>query len=135
MGDERSPGQAAARIPRAEWAVALTGLALVAATIGYMLAVAATERDTPPDIVASVERVHRASGGWVAEIAVDNRGGSTAAEVTIRAALGDGGREVETGEVVLGYVPMHSRRSAAIIFRRDPRAHAIDLRAVSHREP
>jgi len=130
-----TPRQEAARIPWSEWAVAILGSVLVLGVIVYMGFLALTEHGAPPDISLAIERVHSASGGYLAEIVAVNSGGTTAADVTIEASVNDGDRKLETREVMFDFLPMHSERSAAIVFERDPGPFQVKLRVLSHREP
>ncbi|MEN3974155.1 hypothetical protein [Emcibacter sp. SYSU 3D8] len=135
MSAEKSPWQDAASIPRSEWAVAIAGALLVLVVIGYMVHLALTEKGTPPDISVAIETVRPASGGYLAEIKAVNEGGSTAADVTIEAAMTDDGQEVEARQVMLDFLPMHSERTAGIVFEHDPGRFHVELRVLSHREP
>ncbi|MGE0667231.1 MAG: hypothetical protein AB7O49_11800 [Sphingomonadales bacterium] len=134
MNRKRTTREEAARIPLSEWLTAFLGALLVLSVICYTAYLAVTERGTPPDISLRVEQVRPASGGYLAEIAAINRGGSTAAEVTVEAVLRAGER-AETRQLVFDFLPMHSRRSAGMVFRSDPRRHPLELRVLSHREP
>lgn len=136
MSAEKStPGKDAARIPRSEWAVAVVGALLVLGVIGYMAYLALTERGAPPDISVVIESVQPASGGYLARIEAVNEGGSTAADVTIEASVTDGGQDIETRQVMLDFLPMHSERTAGIVFEHDPGRFQVELRVLSHREP
>lgn len=136
MADQKlTPRQEAARIPWSEWAVAAVGSVLVLGVILYMAYLALTEHGAPPDISLAIERVHPASGGYLAEIVAVNSGGTTAADVTIEAVMKHRGRDIESRQLMFDFLPMHSERTAGIVFERDPGEFQVELRVLSHREP
>jgi uncharacterized protein (TIGR02588 family) len=129
-----TPRQEAARIPWSEWAVAVLGAVLVLGVVGYMTWLALTEHGAPPDISLRIASVRPASGGYLAEIVAVNRGGTTVADVKVEAVMTHAGA-AESREVDFDFLPMHSERSAGIVFERDPGKFPVALRVLSHREP
>jgi uncharacterized protein (TIGR02588 family) len=114
---------------RWEWAAAALGALVVGGTIGFLAYEAATEENTPPDLVVRAGPVTRTSAGWLVEVRAENRGATTAAQVRVEGELeGDTGA-VETSEVTIDYVPGDSERRAGLLFRRDPRRHRLEVRA------
>ena len=78
----------------------------------------------------------RYSGSTVATLnGIDNASRRTAAAVSIEGTLRDGGQTVETSTATLSFVPGHSERKAGLIFTRDPRRHALEVRATGYEEP
>ncbi|MGQ9372158.1 hypothetical protein [Azospirillum sp. ST 5-10] len=122
-------------IPWSEWAVALIGLLLVAGAIGYLAYLAAFVPERPADVVATVEHVGAASAGHRVDVRVENRGGTTAAEVKIEGRLARDGAAVETSDVTFDFVPPNSERRATLMFRSDPGGVPPEVRVIGFREP
>jgi uncharacterized protein (TIGR02588 family) len=118
-----------------EWLVGLAGAVLVAATVAFMGYQAATDEDTPPDIVIQVDSVSRLSGGYVVEFRAKNVGGTTAAQVQVQGELRGAAGVVETSGVSIDYVPSSSERRAGLLFRQDPRRHRLEVRATGYDLP
>jgi uncharacterized protein (TIGR02588 family) len=122
-------------IPPSEWAVGVLGLVLVSGTIGYMVFMALTEGQNPPDVLAHVEQIVPSKRGYLVQIKALNHGGKAAAEVTIEGTLKRGDEEVETSDITFDFVPPHSERTAGLVFTHNPQDFELDLRTISHREP
>lgn len=135
MENKSSAHDDARRISRSEWAVAFLGLALVIGVIAYLIHVALTDRDTPPDIVLRVVDVGPASGGYLVRIEALNSGGQAAADVRIDATLEQAGEVIETRDLSFDFLPTRSKRRGGMVFRHNPDEFQIELRVVSHREP
>lgn len=122
--------------PVLEWISAAVGLVLTLAMLGFIgwQAWTSTGRE-PPAIELRIQQILPAGDGWVVEFAAVNRSPATAAAVRIEGALTEGARLVATGEATLDYVPGHSERRGGLFFREDPRAHALDLRALGYARP
>ncbi len=127
--------EGARKIPRSEWAVAFIGLMLVVGVIAYLIHVALTDRDTPPDIAVRAVDVAPASGGYLVRIEAFNSGGQAAADVRIDATLERDGAAIETRDLSFDFLPTRSTRRGGIVFRHNPDAFQMELRVVSHREP
>lgn len=125
----------AAGVSRLEWIVAVIGLLLVAGSIAYLVYIGLTKSGTPPDVVASVERILPGVQGHRVELTVRNSGGRTAEEVVIEGRLMEGEQTLETGEVTLDFLPPDSERKATMTFRDDPRRHRLVLHTRGYREP
>jgi uncharacterized protein (TIGR02588 family) len=93
------------RPPFAEWLVAGFGVLVVLATVGFLGYEAVLGGETPPDIVNRVTAMRPTPGGYLVQVEVRNRGGETTAALTLEGTLKEGGRELETSEVTLDYVP------------------------------
>lgn len=122
--------------PLLEWIASAIGLLL---TLG-MLAVIGREAinrdaDQLPAIEVAAGRVVATGSGFVVAFEAVNRSGGTAAAVAIEGELKSGETSVETSGAVLDYVPGHSQRSGGLFFRRDPRRHRLELRAIGYQTP
>ena len=122
--------------PLLEWIAAIAGAAITLALLGFVLfkAVTATPAD-PAAVTLRATGVFSTSGGYVVEIEAHNRTDSTAAGLRIQGVLRSGGGELETSDTTLSYVPGRSTRRGALIFTRDPRRHALELRATGYEKP
>jgi uncharacterized protein (TIGR02588 family) len=122
-------------IPRAEWVVAGIGLAIVLAVLVFVLYEAVAGDSSPPDIAVSVESVRAVQDGYVLELRIRNRGGTTAAAVPIEGVLRDRSGSEERAEATIDYVPARSSVTAGLFFRNDPRAGELRVRALGYRRP
>jgi uncharacterized protein (TIGR02588 family) len=103
-----------------EWAVFGVGLALVLATLGFLVYEAASSPDTPPDLTVELGAPERRGQGWAVPVTVRNRGEETAEGVRVEVVLQlPGGRE-ERSEVEMMFVPRRSQREGWVYFVQDP---------------
>jgi uncharacterized protein (TIGR02588 family) len=123
------------QVARLEWIVAGLGALLAAGVLGVLVQEALTYEEGPPVIVAAIEDVTRTEAGHVVRFTAQNRGDTTAAEVTMAATLKEGDRVVEEAEVTLDYVARKSSRKAGVVFERDPASATIEIKARSFRKP
>jgi uncharacterized protein (TIGR02588 family) len=114
---------------RWEWAAAALGALMVGGTIAFLAHEAATEENTPPDLVVRAGAVTRTSAGWLVEVHAENRGATTAAQVQVEGELRADTGAVETSDVTIDYIPGDSERRAGLLFRADPRRHRLEVRA------
>lgn len=122
-------------VGRLEWVVGALGAAITLGVFGTLAYEAATFEDGPPILVAHFRDVSRTEGGYVARFEVENRGFSTAADVTVRATLKDGDRVIEESDATLDYVARKSRREGGVVLRRDPATATLEIVATSYRKP
>ncbi|RXF72962.1 TIGR02588 family protein [Hansschlegelia zhihuaiae] len=135
QSDDKTEGPPPRQVGRLEWVVAALGAALVAGVFGMLLHEALTYEDGPPVIVATVLDVHRTEGGHVVRFTAENRGHTTAAEVTVLGRLTEGDRTLEQAEITLDYIARKSSREAGLVFQRDPASAKLELKATSYRKP
>ena len=111
------------------------GALLVALMLGYLGHEAVSGDRSPPALQVRLEEVRaQGAGGFLVRFSVHNAGGRTAAQVRVRAEAA-GAPAAEVTETVLDYVPAHSERGGGLLFREDPRARGLTLRAVGYAEP
>ena len=124
------------REPVLEWVAAGLGLVL---TLAIMVVIGREalnrEPGQPPAIEAAALKVTAVPSGFVVEIEAVNRSGGNAAIVEIEGALMAGGNPVETSSLTFDYVPGHATRKGGLFFRKDPRAHRLELRALGYQAP
>ncbi|MEN3950933.1 TIGR02588 family protein [Iodidimonas sp. SYSU 1G8] len=133
--DKSSTANEARRIPRSEWAVALLGLTMVIGVIAYLVTIALTDKDTPPDITLKAVDIRPTSGGYLVRVEALNHGGQAAADVKIDATLKRGEDVIERREISFDFLPTRSKRVGGVIFSQDPATHGLELQVLSHREP
>ncbi len=122
-------------IPLWEWVTAAIGAVLVIGAIGFMLYQAVAGDDSPPDITIRVDTILPVQNGYLVKIRTTNRGGSTAAGVTVEGELhGDTGT-IETSGTTVDYVPPRSERSGGLFFTQDPHRYRLELRAKGYQQP
>lgn len=111
--------------------------ALLAIAVLSLLTIEALDSTTARPPLLLVEPVGAVKAGemYVVEVEVANRSGQTAAAVEIEGELSSGGEPVETSGATVAYVPAHSKRSAGLVFTRDPRTHQLQIRATGYEEP
>jgi uncharacterized protein (TIGR02588 family) len=118
-----------------EWIVAAIGALLVAGTIGYLVYLATTRDDTPPDVRVVTEGVVELPSGWLVRFRAINAGSQAAAQLLVEGELQGPGGAIETSEATIDYLPPRSEREGGLIFSRDPRSHELRLRARGYVQP
>lgn len=121
--------------PAWERAVAVVGLALVVALIGYIVHELVTASATPPNVTVQADGVSTNGNDWLVTFTAKNSGDETAASVVIRGELVAAGRTVETSHVTLGYVPGKSARRGGLFFQHNPEKYTLKLRALGYAQP
>ncbi|RYG18975.1 MAG: hypothetical protein EON96_03885 [Caulobacteraceae bacterium] len=97
------------------WIVSGLGL-LVIVTAIVIVALDATNRETPPDLRVSETGRSTSAGVTRVEIEIRNNGGQAASAVEVSGKSASG----ETGQVSLDYVAGQSHREATLAFPGDP---------------
>lgn len=120
---------------KVEWIAAACGAALFLAMIGYMAYAGFHEVDGAPRIelatLPPVEQGDRFLVGFTAT----NLGEATATSLTVRARLTEDGKEIESQEATIDYLPMRSSRAGGFFFGEDPRKYRLTLVATSYLDP
>ena len=117
------------------WGIAALGLALVAASIGFMLYEAVAGDSSPADVTVQVDSTTPTRNGYLVKFRAINTGGSTVEGLTIEGTLRNGSETIETSDTVLEWVPAHSEREGGLFFTSDPRQHQLQLRAKGYENP
>ena len=119
-----------------EWVVFGVGLTLVLSTLAYLVYDGATSADSPPEVEVRLGEPRRGGTGFLVPVTVVNRGGQTAAGVTVEVALeGGGAAEPERGEFTLAFLPRRGTREGWVVFRSDPRQGRLTARALGFEKP
>ena len=117
------------------WGIAVLGLALVAASIGFMLYEAAAGDASHADVTVQVDSTMPTRNGYLVKFRAVNTGGSTVEGLTIEGTLRNGSETLETSDTVLEWLPAHSEREGGLFFTSDPRQHQLQLRAKGYENP
>lgn len=135
-GEAAQNGREGHRKPHAlEWAIGGVSALLVLAMSGFILYRALTTTGGEPDLRVAAQEVHAAGEGFRVGFIAFNRGGGTAAGVTIEGRLEDDGEIVETSRVTIDYVPAQSEQRGGLFFSRDPRQHRLRIEAAGYTRP
>ena len=118
-----------------EWIVGGVCGVLVLAMIGYILYEAIRVTSSLPELSVMADNVKPTGGGFRVEFRAINDGDATAASVKVEGQLMSGDRIVETSDVTLDYVPLHSEQKGGLIFRNDPRQHRLEVQVKGYMEP
>jgi len=122
-------------IPRIEWLVAFVGLSLVLGTAIFIAYAGYTRGSSPPDISIAVEAVVELRQGYVVKIRAENRGDTTAANVTVEGELKSASGIAETSEATFQYLPPKSERRGGLFFTNDPRRYELALKPKGYETP
>ncbi|WP_117193348.1 TIGR02588 family protein [Rhizobium terrae] len=118
-----------------EWVTGVVSSVLVIAIVAWVAYEAITEEKTPPDLGISMTKRSPVEGGYRIEFDIANKATTTAAAVTVRGEILEGGAVVEDADVTFDYVPAQSKSSGAILFSQDPGNRQVRIRAVGYTDP
>ncbi len=123
------------KTPFLELVVAVIGLLLIAATMGFMVYRAVWGSQSPPDIVVTIDSIQPVSNGYLVNINTVNNGGMTAQGLTIEAELSSNSESVETSEITIEYLPSYSERKGGIFFTNNPGDFELKVRPKGYEQP
>lgn len=123
----RESGQQPAE-PWWQWLIAGLGALLVIGTAGYLAWRGVSAPEHPPAVTLSVQRIEASGSGYVVIVEARNRGGETAAGLTVRGELRRDGQLLGESEFTLDYLPANATRRGGLFFTQDPRIDGIELR-------
>lgn len=119
-----------------EWIVFAASLVLVMSTLGYLVYDGATLRDAPPRIEFHLGSPQRQLNHFIVNVSVTNRGDQTAEGVHIEVVLESGGKEQESAEFEIAFLPRHSTREGWVTFQTDPRTvEKMNARVLGYEKP
>ena len=104
-----------------EWIVFAVSLVLVMSTLGYLVYDAATLGEAPPSIEFQLGTPQPRLNNFLVPVSVTNRGDETAEGVHIEVVLESGGKELESADFEIAFLPRHSTREGWVTFQVDPR--------------
>ena len=117
------------------WGIALVGLVLVTASIGFMLYEAIAGDSSHANVSVYVDSTLPTTNGYLVKFRAVNAGGSTVEGLTIEGTLRDGSAVMEISDTVLEWLPAHSEREGGLFFTSDPRQYQLQLRAKGYENP
>jgi uncharacterized protein (TIGR02588 family) len=118
-----------------EWAVFGAGLALILATVGFLVYEAVSSPDSPPDVSVELGPHERRGQVWAVPVTVRNRGEQTAEGVRVEAVLQLPGGKEERSEVEMMFVPRHSQREGWVYFVQNPSRGRLQGRVSGFEKP
>ncbi|OWY68007.1 hypothetical protein B7486_28760 [cyanobacterium TDX16] len=119
-----------------EWIVFVLSLILVLFTLGYIVYDGATLGETPPNIELQLGQPQPQSDRFIVPVTAKNRGDETAETVQIEVTLNNDGKEVETAEFEIAFLPRHSTRRGWVTFQTDPRTvEQMEARVLGFEKP
>ncbi|NHC33206.1 hypothetical protein [Scytonema millei] len=119
-----------------EWIVFVISLILVLFTLGYIVYDGATLGETPPNIELQLDRPQPQGDRFIVPVTATNRGDETAETVQIEVTLNNDGKEAETAEFEIAFLPRHSTRRGWVTFQTDPRTvEQIEARVLGFEKP
>jgi uncharacterized protein (TIGR02588 family) len=104
-----------------EWIVFAASLVLVLSTLGYLVYDVATIGEVPPNIEVQLGQPQPQSNRFLVPLSVTNRGGETAQGVHVEVTLESGGKEQESADFEIAFLPRNSTREGWVTFKTDPR--------------
>ena len=130
-GEMRAPGTSIL-----EWVVPGVSCLLLIAVLAYLTVVGVVgDQGTPPELVVEPIAVSATGGGFVVEFSASNRSRESVSAVEIGGELRNHDEVVEEASANLDYIPQHSKRRGALIFRKAPNQHQMHLMARGYAEP
>ena len=119
-----------------EWAVFGLGLALVGATLGFLIYEGATgDAAAPPAVEVKLGEPRPTGHNFIVPVTVTNHGGQTAEGVTVEVTLEGAGGEPERGELTVAFLPRGATREGWVAFRTDPRGGRLTPRVLGFEKP
>ncbi len=118
-----------------EWVSGVVSALVVVAIVAWIGKDAVVDRDTTPDLKGIVLRTEKRSNGVQVLFEISNESSATASQVAVRGEITDGEAVLERVEMVLDYVPGHSKAKGGLIFREDPTGKTVTVRADAFAEP
>jgi uncharacterized protein (TIGR02588 family) len=139
MPRARDTGRGAERRQRhsdaLEMVVSVGSALLILLLAGY-IAWEGRRADELPAFVVRTGEIRASGGAYHIPVVVENTGGRTAQDVTVRVEPAAPGAAPGGGaELTLEWIPARSRRAGTVILREDPRPRGVTARVVSYEEP
>ena len=119
-----------------EWIIFAVGLVLVIGTLGYLLYDATTISQAPPNIEVQLGETQPQGQSFLVPVIATNKGQQTAETVQIEVVLEKDGKEAESAELEIQFLPRGAKRSGWVTFETDPSTvEKIKTRAVGFEKP
>jgi len=134
QNDDGTP-QAEAPPTAWEWLAAAIGLALLLASMGYLLWDHRRGDSAPPAPQVQVTGVEQQAGRFLVRLRVTNASHGAAAALRVEGQLKRGAELVERGEMEFDFLPGGSSREGGLFFANDPRVLQLEVRPSSYQKP
>ena len=118
-----------------EWSVFGVGLALVCATLGFLVYDGARADGRTPDVKIRLGAIEQRGDHFAVHVLLANEGGATAEGVQVEVVLEQNGEERERGEFAVAFLPRRATREGWVSFRTDPRAGQLKPRVLGYEKP
>lgn len=118
-----------------EWAVFVLSLVLVMGTLGYLIFSAVTYEKTSPTLSVSLAKPQSSASQFRVPVIISNDGDQTAKGVQIEVTLNENAPNEEKANFTVDYVPRHSKRTGAVVFKSDPRIGKLQARVLGYVDP
>lgn len=118
-----------------EWLVAAIGLALLLASLGYLVYDALADDGAAPAPAVRIQAIEPRDGRFLVRVQVANQSRAAAADLRVEGELRRGADVVERSETEFPYLPGQSVREGGLFFRQDPRTLELVLSARSYQKP
>jgi len=123
-----------------EWSVFALGLVLVLGTLGYLVFDAATQGSEAARLEVRLGKTKEAGTTmmkyYAVPVTVVNTGDQTAEGVVVQVTIEKAGREIESAEFEIAFVPRRSQAEGQVIFSKDPRTSGeLKPRVLGYEEP
>lgn len=118
-----------------EWIAAGFGAVAFLSMLGFLAYEGSREVEGSPKVVFTTLTPERQGQSFLLKFEATNAGEMTATDLTVRATLSDGLKEVEVREMTIDYLPKQSSRSGGFYFLRNPADYNLTLTAASYLDP
>jgi uncharacterized protein (TIGR02588 family) len=118
-----------------EWTVFAASAVLVLGTLGYLIFSAATTKKLPPVLSIALGQAQPAASQFRVPVTISNDGNQTATGVQIEVTLDEGKPGEEKASFTAPYLPRHSKREGAVLFKSDPRKGKLQARVLGYVDP
>ncbi len=121
-------------VPVVQWVVSGIALLVVLASFALVAYQGLNRDQAAPSLTVAVDSVVQDANGYRVHVTVQNRGGTTAANVQVQAEL-TAGDVAETGVLEIDYVPPDAHTTGAFHFSTDPRRGNLQARVTGFLRP
>ena len=119
-----------------EWLIFAVSFLLVVGTLGYLIYDATLSSEIPPNIEIQLGETQAQGRNFLVPVVAINRGEQTAETVQIEVILEKNGKEEESADLEIQFLPRGAKRSGWVTFETDPRTvDNIKSRAVGFEKP
>ncbi|MGE6741316.1 TIGR02588 family protein [Allorhizobium pseudoryzae] len=118
-----------------EWTTGVVSILLVLALVGFIGWEALTKSDETPELAVRVADIAQKGEVYVVRLELDNRSPATAAAVRVTGSVTAADGTAEVSETTFDYAPAESTTKGGLLFRQNPLAGRLEVRATGYTEP